>query len=168
LNTFAAADQDMETPEVKKENLVAFIHQMLKVNLMLKAFMRQKFKENNIDLTSEMMQVLSTLWRKDGINQQEIANATVKDKASLTYLIDNLVRRNLVLRTEDEKDRRNKLITLTAEGHAMRETIEPWITEMYLAAGKNITAEIVSKGAMLLETIAQNLESQKDKLTDAD
>lgn len=146
--------------EVKKENLVTFIREMAKLNLMFKGFIRQKFKENNVDLTSEMMQVLLQLWKKDGINQQEIANATVKDKASLTYLIDNLVRRGLVARTEDENDRRNKLIFLTEEGHKLKKTVEPWIEEMYTLAGKNLTAEIVGKGITLLETISQNLEGQ--------
>lgn len=146
--------------EVKKENLVTFIREMARLNLMFKGFIRQKFKENNVDLTSEMMQVLLQLWKKDGINQQEIANATVKDKASLTYLIDNLVRRGLVARTEDENDRRNKLIFLTEEGHKLKKTVEPWIEEMYALAGKNLTAEIVGKGITLLETISQNLEGQ--------
>lgn len=149
----------MEGAEVKKENLVVFIHQMLKASLMLKAFMRQKFRENNIDITSEMLQVLSVLWRQDGVNQQEIANATLKDKASLTYLIDNLVRRNLVQRTEDEKDRRNKLITLTADGRELRKTIEPWISEMYLVAGQNISADLVAKATDLLATLMHNLEN---------
>ncbi|GEO03987.1 MarR family transcriptional regulator [Adhaeribacter aerolatus] len=147
--------------EVRKENLVTFIREMARLNLMFKGFIRQKFKENNIDLTSEMMQVMVQLWKKDGINQQEIANATVKDKASLTYLIDNLVRRDLVARTEDENDRRNKLIFLTEEGHKLKKKVEPWIEEMYTLAGKNLTAEIVGKGITLLETISQNLEGQK-------
>ena len=147
--------------EVKKENLVTFIREMAKLNLMLKGFIRQKFKENNVDLTSEMMQVMLQLWKKDGINQQEIANATVKDKASLTYLIDNLVRRGLVARTEDENDRRNKLIFLTEEGRELNKMVQPWIDEMYALAGKNLSAEIVGKGINLLETISKNLEGQK-------
>lgn len=153
-------------PQVKKENLIKFVREMARVNLLLKAFMRQKFKEHNIDLTSEMMQVMMTLWRKDGINQQEIANITVKDKASLTYLIDNLVRRGMVQRTEDENDRRNKLITLTAKGQELKAMVLPWIDEMYELVGKDIASEIVTKGISLLGTMAANLENQKLKLTE--
>ncbi|KAA9332812.1 MarR family winged helix-turn-helix transcriptional regulator [Adhaeribacter soli] len=155
-----------EMPQVKKENLITFVREMARVNLLLKAFMRQKFKEHNIDLTSEMMQVMMTLWRKDGINQQEIANITVKDKASLTYLIDNLARRELVQRTEDENDRRNKLITLTAKGWELKEMAAPWIDEMFELVGKDIASEIVTKGITLLETMATNLENQHANLAE--
>src|ERR1700754_369495 len=75
-----------------------------------------KIKEHGINITFEMIEVMGCLWKKDGINQQEIADLTLRDKSSMTYLLDNLVKRKLVRREEDEDDRRNKLIYLTREG----------------------------------------------------
>jgi DNA-binding MarR family transcriptional regulator len=126
----------------------------------MKGFMRQKFKEHDVNITFEMLQVLRFLWKKDGVNQQEIADAILKDKASLTYLIDNLVRRKLVQRTEDSQDRRNKIITLTKEGQEMKDLILPWITEMFEIAGRDIPNELIGSGLILFEAIYQNFEQQ--------
>src|SRR3954463_12491546 len=86
----------------------------------MKNYVRQqiqvKIKEHQLDITFELLEITAILWRKDGVNQQELADVVVKDKSSMTYLIDNLVKRNLVTRVEDEIDRRNKRICLTAEG----------------------------------------------------
>jgi len=142
----------------KNQEFVEFISGVSKTILALKTFLRNKIKASNLDLTFEMLQVLRCLWDRENTNQQEIANITLKDKASLTYLIDNLSKRNLVLRTEDKVDRRNKLISLTPEGIALRNTIEPWIDEMYSWAGKEISSEHLSGGTTLFNKINTNLE----------
>ncbi len=59
----------------------------------------------------------------------EIANVTAKDKASVTYVLDNLVKRKLVYRQEGT-DRRNKIIFLTNEGKMMKKKVQPWIRSL--------------------------------------
>lgn len=130
---------------------------MIKTQNGLKAFMRQKLREQNIDLTVEMLQVLIHLWKKEGINQQELANLLHKDKANMTYLIDNLSKRNLVQRSEDPVDRRNNLITLTPEGLSLKDLIRPSIKELYTVGGKDIPDETLEKGIALFERICSNL-----------
>lgn len=141
----------------KNEEFVTFIADVSKTTLALRTFLRNKIKAANLDLTLEMLQVLKCLWDKENTNQQEIATLTLKDKASLTYLIDNLSKRNLVVRTEDKTDRRNKLISLTPEGIALRKVIEPWLDEMYTLAGKGISSELLSSGTALFDKINTNL-----------
>lgn len=125
-------------------------------NLTVKQYLQARLRENNIDLTFEMLQILYFLWKKDGINQQEIANATAKDKASVTYVLDNLVKRTLIYRQEGE-DRRNKLIYLTKEGKTLKKKIQPWIDGMQLAAGKDITNNEAGQLINILEKIRNNL-----------
>ncbi|PKK36177.1 hypothetical protein BWI96_12240 [Siphonobacter sp. SORGH_AS_0500] len=121
-------------------------------------FIQQKFKKEQKDLTFEMLQVLYHLNENEGSNQQEIANATVKDKASLTYLIDNLVKRGLVHRQEDEQDRRNKRIYLTAQGsELLNSTIIPWSEEMYSIAMKDVSAYEIQLVINVLSKITRNL-----------
>jgi DNA-binding MarR family transcriptional regulator len=144
------------------DNLVDFLHHFSKVNTAMKGFMRNKFKEHGVNITFEMLQVLRFLWNKDGVNQQEIADATLKDKASLTYLIDNLVRRQLVQRTEDQQDRRNKIITLTPQGHQLKARITPWIEEMFQVASRDVPPGLFDSGLELFEAIYQNFQKGKD------
>ena len=141
----------------KNEIFVLFTSTMVKAQNELKAFMRNKLKGHNIDLTFEMLQVLIHLWEKQGVNQQELANLLHKDKASMTYLIDNLSKRKLLQRSEDSADRRNKLITLTPAGLALKSLILPWIDELYTIAGKNVTKETLQNGISLFEKMYSNL-----------
>lgn len=146
---------------MKKNDLVnEFAKSMIKTHAKFKAFLRDKFKENNINLTFEMLQVLAKLWNNDRINQQELANYLFKDKTSLTYLIDNLSKRSLVQRVEDATDRRNKLIVLKPKGQKLKEIIMPWVDEMYSIAGEGIPAEDFNKSMEIFEKISYNLNKQ--------
>lgn len=144
-------------PISKNDTLSAFTSTMVMVQSEFKSFIRNKLKENNLDLTFEMLQVLLLLWKKDDVNQQELANLLHKDKASLTYLIDNLSKRKLVKRSEDPSDRRNKRITLMSEGARLNDIIRPWIDEMFTIAGKDIPAQLFKDGIALFEKMQTNL-----------
>lgn len=141
---------------------VAFVDALLLATSGFRTFIRQEFKASTLDLTSEMMQVLRYLWMHDGVNQQEIANAVNKDKATLTSMIDGLVRRELVERQEDSQDRRSKRIRLTAKGWALERQIAPMIDKMYEMAGQTLSAEKLRESTALLEQIAKNLEQPKE------
>ncbi len=141
----------------KNNTMSAFNSAIVLMQSEFKSFIRNKFKENNIDLTFEMLQVLVLLWKKEGANQQELANLLHKDKASLTYLIDNLSKRKLVQRTEDPDDRRNKRISLLPEGTKLYNLIQPWIDEMYSIAGRDIPLQQFKDGIILFEKMQDNL-----------
>jgi DNA-binding MarR family transcriptional regulator len=108
-----------------------------------------------------MLQVLTHLWEKDGVNQQELANLLHKDKASLTYLIDNLSKRGLVKRTEDVDDRRNKIITLQPEAIRLRNVLRPWVDEMYAIAGKDIPVQQLKEATLMNEKMVENFVKKK-------
>jgi DNA-binding MarR family transcriptional regulator len=133
-----------------------FTKEITLVNLAIKQFLQCKLREHNIDLTFEMLQVLHCLWTNNGINQQEIANLTAKDKASVTYVLDNLVKRNYVYRQEGE-DRRNKIIFLTPEGKNVKKKIQPWIKELNDASRKDISLDKLEELVTVMAKIRKNL-----------
>ena len=78
-----------------------------------------------LDITPEQWTVLIFLWKKDGVSQQELCNATFKDKPSMTRLIDNMEKQHLVVRILDKQDRRSNLVYLTKDGKALEEQAWP-------------------------------------------
>jgi DNA-binding MarR family transcriptional regulator len=144
----------------KTETTRQLIHSMLELRDELRQFMQKKFKENNIDLTYEMHQVMSCLWKRDGINQQEIANLTLKDKAGITFLIDNLSKRDLVKRQEDPNDRRSKLIYLTSKGKRLGQKIEPWLNELFTIAGGDVETSTMQTYIKTIEKMRDNVKGQ--------
>lgn len=114
---------------------------------------QRSLKVHKVDMTFEMMQIMACLWRKAGVNQQELAGKTFKDKASLTYLINNLEKREWVVRKEDPADRRNKLIHLTEKGEAMRGNVMPLLEEIYSEAATHVNKKHVEKCIIYLQEL---------------
>ncbi|HQX97292.1 MAG TPA: helix-turn-helix domain-containing protein, partial [Chitinophagaceae bacterium] len=67
--------------------------------------LQKKFNNAGLNITIEQWSVLYHLWKKEGVSQQEICNATFRDKPSITRLVDNLEKLNLVKRVASENDR---------------------------------------------------------------
>lgn len=63
----------------------------------------------------------------DGIRQKDLAASVGIEGPSMVRLVETLIAKGLVHRAEDRTDRRAKLLSLTAAGHAMvariRETV---------------------------------------------
>jgi DNA-binding MarR family transcriptional regulator len=92
-----------------------------KVSAAINRKLSRNFRLNGIEITPEQWTVLLFLWERDGVTQQELCNATFKDKPSMTRLIDNMERLHLVVRISDRKDRRTNLVHLTKTGRDLEE-----------------------------------------------
>ena len=90
-----------------------------KVSTAINRKLSRNFRQEGIDISPEQWTILLSLWEKDGITQQELCNATFKDKPSMTRLIDNMERQHLVVRISDKSDRRSNLIHLTKTGREL-------------------------------------------------
>jgi DNA-binding MarR family transcriptional regulator len=127
----------------------------------MKSRLRQKIqtKINEYDpsLSFELIEILGLLWRNDGINQQEISNQISKDKSSITYLINNLVKRGLVERIEYKNDRRNKQVFLTQSGKKLMEKLYPWALELYEKAAGDIHEDELNNALLLIKRMTTNL-----------
>lgn len=68
----------------------ALILQMLRTRMAFRQALQRALKRNNVDMTFEMLQILSCLWQEQGVSQQVLAEKTAKDKACMTNLMANL------------------------------------------------------------------------------
>ncbi len=92
-----------------------------KVSAAINRKLIRNFHSAGMDITPEQWTVLLYLWEQDGVTQQQLCNATFKDKPSMTRLIDNMEKVNLVVRIASKKDRRTNLVHLTKKGREMKE-----------------------------------------------
>jgi DNA-binding MarR family transcriptional regulator len=83
--------------------------------------LQRNLKEAGLNITSEQWSIMYNLWVEEGLTQQELAVRTFRDKPSVTRLINNLERVNLVIRVNDKNDRRSNLIYLTKIGRKMKD-----------------------------------------------
>lgn len=92
-----------------------------KVSAAINRKLYRNFREYNLDITPEQWTVLLFLWEKEGVTQQELCHVTFKDKPSMTRLINNMEKQNLVKRTACDTDKRINLIYLTSYGRSLED-----------------------------------------------
>lgn len=120
--------------------------------------LQKKFNNAGLNLTIEQWSVLYHLWKKEGISQQDLCNASFRDKPSITRLVDNLERANLVKRVAAEKDRRINLIYLTKQGQQLEERTMQLADETIMEALKSVPADKVELCKQVLQVVYDNLK----------
>ena len=141
----------------KSDLSLLFGRSINELRMVFRKYMQGKIRSLELHLTFEMLEVMLCLWRQDGVNQQVIADITLRDKSAMTYLVDNLMKRKMIRREDDARDRRNKLIFLTPEGRQLQQTLQPWVSEMYEKATANMVAETLIAGKEMIEQMIRNL-----------
>lgn len=116
---------------MEKKVIPELFHLVLKVRIAFRRVMINKLKENNIDLTFEMLQIIHALWLEQGQSQQALAAITIRDKASLTSLVTNLEKKGLIERQVAGSDGRSRLVYLSPAGEELSEMLKPMVQEVY-------------------------------------
>lgn len=127
-----------------------------KVSAAINRKLYRNFRQGGLEITPEQWTVLIFLWEQDGVTQQELCNATFKDKPSMTRLIDNMERQHLVVRISDKKDRRTNLIHLTKNGKELEDKARLIANQTLMEALKGINAKELHIGQEVLRKVFFN------------
>lgn len=106
-------------------------------------FMRKAFQKTFADagytVTPEEWVLLNRLWAQDGQRHAELAASTVRDRTTVTRLLDSMADKGLVRRETDPDDRRGVLIWLTSEGAALKGRLIPVAQGLLARATRGIS-----------------------------
>lgn len=84
----------------------------------------KKLQESNYQYRTDHIFLLYKIQENDSVSQQQLAEITCTDKATVTRHLDFLEKNELIERKNDKSDRRNKLIVLTNFGKNLLNEIE--------------------------------------------
>lgn len=133
--------------------------QLGKTAKMLDYHLQDFLSSNGLDLTKEQMIVLKKLHINDGLNQNELANLTLRNKSSLTRLLVKMEKKNYITRTQCECDGRINQVFLTEIGKEIFQKTRPVIKKMMDAVEKNISKEEKEQFISILQKIQANFIS---------
>lgn len=148
----------MKAPE--KDSITAFSEATVAVRDAMRQFVQRKLRKQKLDLTYEMYQVIQVLIEHEKLSQVEIAELLNKDKANITYLLDNLAKRKFVVRETDPVDRRRNIITLTREGYKMERRIVAIVKHLHEEAGRGLSDNFLQKITEGLLSIKKNIDKK--------
>ncbi len=119
--------------------------------------LQKNFRQAGLEITIEQWSVLYHLWKEDCLSQQELCNRTFRDKPSITRLIDNLEKQNLVKRMPSKTDRRINLVCLTEAARGLQQiTID--------LANQTMDEALIGVSKTEIETVRQVLQRVYDNL----
>jgi len=145
----------MVSTHFKKGELYSFITG--KASTAIARRLQKKFNEAGFSVTIEQWSVLYHLWKADGMSQQELCNATFRDKPSITRLVDNLEKLGLVKRVAHDKDRRINKIFLTKEALKLEEETMQLAEETLNEALAGVSQKDIEMCKEVLQKVYDNL-----------
>jgi DNA-binding MarR family transcriptional regulator len=151
----------MSNNQFRKGELYSFITG--KASTAIARRLQKKFNAAALNLTIEQWSVLYHLWKQDGLSQQELCNSTFRDKPSITRLVDNLEKLQLVKRVASDSDRRINMIYLTRQGARLQEQTLTLAEETLNEALEGISPEHINLCKEILQQVYDNLSESSYK-----
>jgi len=145
----------MSNNQFKKSELYSFITG--KASTAIARRLQKNFKQNGIDITIEQWSVLYHLWKEDGLSQQQLCDATFRDKPSITRLVDNLEKLQLVKRVASKDDRRINMIYLTPSAQQLQVQSMELANQTLNEALEGVTHGQVEIAKEVLQKVYENL-----------
>jgi DNA-binding MarR family transcriptional regulator len=141
--------------QFKKGELYSFITG--KASTAIARRLQKNFRQSAINITIEQWSVLYHLWKQDGLSQQQLCEATFRDKPGITRLVDNLEKIKLVKRVPSKEDRRINRICLTRQAQNMELKTMELANQTLNEALKGVTNGQIETAKEVLLTVYNNL-----------
>lgn len=152
----------METsPDYDMDSAIGYLigHAAMRIKIGL----RRLFMASGLDVTPEQWVVLFRLREREGLTQSELGERTVKDKTTVTRILDRLEKKSLATRRRDERDRRSQRIFLTEKGSAVLDALMPLVRQY----GADLFGDIAPGERKALCAVLARIEARLDTLFEA-
>ena len=122
----------------------------------------RKFAQANIrkvdpSLTVDQSMLINKLMENPNISQKELAQLIFKDVASVTRMIELLVKTGFVTRKPNPDNRRQNILTVTDKAKTIMKKIKKIVKKNRATALKDISEKDIEKCRKTLHTIMENL-----------
>ena len=122
-------------------------------NSMTKRFV-QNVLNSGLDISMDQWIVLGPIWQLESPSQKDLGEICLRDKPTITRIIDSLEEKSLVVRVSDQIDHRIKRVILTNAGKQLfydvlpimektREEVRGQISEEEIEIFKNVLSKII-------------------------
>ena len=128
-----------------------------RINQLFRTALYRTFASLGLDITPEQWIVLVRLWQSDDLTQTELADATLKDKATISRILDVMEREGLVARRTDPDDARGRRVHATQKAMKLREKLTPLARDLAAKIEDGISAADLERTHRVLLAVERNL-----------
>jgi MarR family transcriptional regulator for hemolysin len=122
-------------------------------------FAQRNISKAGFDITIDQWLILKTLEEDPEISQQQIAEKVFKDYASVTRMIELLVKKKMLKRKAHPSDRRRFILSLSKEALIAIDAVQPIIDNNRRIALTDISKKETAQLRLLLDKMITNCQS---------
>ncbi len=139
------------------ENLSSiFFYNLDKAIKTYRQYAQSVLKDSGFNITIDQWMVLKAIDDYDDISQNELAELSFKDKASVARIIELLVKNNFLKSEVHPESKRRSRLTITKKGKELLKDIRPIVLKNRKQALKGISDKDMLVTEKVLKTIAGN------------
>ena len=119
-------------------------------------YAQKRLRDHGYKITIDQWLIIKAILENPGIMQQELAEIVFKDNASVTRIIELLVKSGYLQREINPNDRRKTILKVTTEGKLIIEKVQVLVLENRQVALAGIENNKLQTTNEVLNTIAKN------------
>ena len=132
-------------------------HWVNRVAFQIRAEMQKRIKESGLDISVEEWAMLMILWEDGATPMNNLAEKTLRDRTTVTRLIDRLVTKGLVQRIAAPEDRRLVVVEATDQANDIRGTVVNCALSLIEETTQDVSSEDLATTLRTLIQISQRL-----------
>lgn len=121
-------------------------------------YAQKRLKEQGFKITIDQWLMLKAIMENPGIKQQELAEKVFKDSASVTRIIELLVKAEYLDRKPNSQDRRKFDLKITKSGMKILQDVQALVLENRKTALNGINEKELQTLHSLLKKITENCQ----------
>lgn len=130
-----------------------------KGNWCIHTYFSQEIRKLGYKVTPEQWGILGTLYNSPGITQIELSKASLKDKTTITRLLDTMGKHNLIERKSNSVDRRSFNIFPTETGKKLFLDLLPVAIKVNKASTESISKDDYEQFKKVTLQIMENIKN---------
>ena len=127
-------------------------------NAMTKRFV-QNVLNTGLDISMDQLIILGPIWQLESPSQKDLGEICLRDKPTITRIIDSLENKSLVVRVSDQIDHRIKRVVLTKSGKQLFYDVLPIMEKTMEEVRCDIPDKEIETFKNVLSRIIKNLNS---------
>ena len=124
----------------------------------------ESLRSIDVNLSKEQMIVLKKLTDCDGLNQNELAFLTIRNKSSLARLLAKMEQKKFIIRKLSSEDKRVKRVYITQLGKDVYSKVKPVLKKLIDKIEDGITESEKEQMITTLKKIQKTLDSKPESI----
>lgn len=119
------------------------------------------FNKLDADITPDQWVLLDTLNQKGKLSQKEISKLSFKDAATISRIIEKLVNKDLVTKSNEVLDKRKTTICLTKNGKSLVDRCQQEVDNLRKQSWNNLNEEDYKTFQRIMDQVFDNFKNYR-------